>query len=556
MTPIFKLLMILLYYEEEFNMYVLGVNADSHDMSAVLVRDGTVLCAAEEERFTRKKHQDTEGWSKWPDSAIGFCLEWEGIKPRDLDCVAFSWDTTPSFKNFKNAFRHIRSHPEKARLIHKYAFNGFKRISKKNAAKSRQVKHHLSHAASAYRVSGFKKANILVLDNGGEDSATSLYIGRNREIEPFGDFSQGNSLGRTYAFITGLLGLGTQFDAGKTMALASYAEPSDKFSRIIRVKKHSYKVDWNEMKKLQAYKRTGKILPEHKQIAATIQRKLEECALELLDSIHENTGYKNLCLAGGVALNCQMNSELLQSGKVNKIFIQPAAGDSGSALGAALEASNELGCAGKSRKMEHASLGTEYSNEEIERTLRAGALECERVSDIDKAAAELVSRGKVGGWFSGRMEFGPRALGNRSIIADPRGSEMQGKINSRIKHRESFRPFAPSALEEKAEAWFENTVESRFMILNFLVKEEKKQIVPAITHVDGTARIQTVSKSHNKPFHGLVREFGRITGVPLVLNTSFNSKTEPIVESPQNAIETFKRTGLDFLAVGDFLLER
>jgi len=537
-------------------MYVLGVNADSHDMSAALVRDGIVLSAIEEERFTRKKHQGTDGWSKKPGSAINFCLEKEGIKASDLDCVAFSWDTTPSFKNFNNACHHLKSHPQKMRLIHKFAFNGFKRIFNKNIVKTRQVKHHLSHAASAYRVSGFKKANILVLDNGGEESSTSLYIGHGSEIELFGDFSLDNSLGRAYTFITELLGLGTQFDAGKTMALASYTEPSDKFSRIISVKKHSYKVNWNEMKKLLPYKRTSKILPEHKQIAAAIQKKLEECALELLDSIHENTGYKNLCLAGGVALNCKMNLELLQSGKVNKIFIQPAAGDSGSALGAALEASNELGCAGRSRKMEHASLGSEYSNEEIAKALKANAMECNRVSDIDKAVAELVSRGEIGGWFSGRMEFGPRALGNRSIITDPRDGKMQDKINSRIKHREPFMPFAPSVLEEKVGAWFEGAVESRFMTLNFLVKEEKRQTIPAITHADGTARIQTVSGNGNKPFRGLIREFDRITGVPLVLNTSFNGKGEPIVECPQNAIETFKRAGLDFLAIGDFLLER
>ncbi len=416
------------------------------------------------------------------------------------------------------------------------------------------VEHHLAHVASAYFCSPFKKAIIISMDGEGEYVSTLLAVAKNGEIEKLKEFDAPNSLGLFYSAITAYLGFRPNSDEGKVMGLAAYGDP-DKIdlSKMLEINYGSYKVNWKEIRKLPKRKFDTKQIHNDefgRDLAAALQKRLEEAALSLLEYLYDHTGYKKLCLAGGVALNCVMNSVLLQSEFVKDIFIQPAAGDAGTSLGAALY------ILGKHVEFKGNYFGPEYSNESIKHELDEAKLNYEYVEDIEKRTTELIAQGKIVGWFQGKVEWGPRALGNRSILADPSDPEMKDKINYYVKHREPWRPFAPSMLEEAKDKYLENAYTSPYMILSFFVRENKVSEMISAIHVDRSARVQTVSKEYNKKYYKLIKEFKKLTGIPVVLNTSFNVAGEPIVCSPKDALGTFFKSGMDYLAIGNYLVRK
>ena len=527
-------------------MIVIGLNSCSHDTSAVLVDSGRVALAVEEERFTGNKHEKgifLKG--KRPENAINWCLNSVGLK-KSTTYFAESWRREILSEFCESPLYFIKRAG--------YSLNYLRSFLSQTNTKTTAVQHHLAHANSTFRISGFKKANILVIDGSGERESTSLYYGDGEDIHRLKSFPKLNSLGLLYREMSELLGMGF-FGEGKTMALAAYGKPDPKYSKIVEFDKNNYIVNWKEVKKLKAFtRRKGPILKEHKNIAATLQAKLEEATLKLVEELYELTGNKKLCLAGGVALNCKMNGQILQNSPIKKVFIPFATNDAGAALGAALEVSMQQGCKIKN-ETPSAYLGPGYTNEEIERELSKHALNYAYYKDIEGIAAELLAKGKIVAWFQGKLEFGPRALGNRSILADPRSSEMTKRVNE-IKSREKWRPLAPSILEKKAKKYFENSCPSPFMTLSFQVKKEKRSEVPAIVHVDGSTRPQTLNKKANPRYYTLIRKFEKETGIPLVLNTSFNTRAQPIVRTPRDAIQTFARTGLSYLVMGNYLVKK
>lgn len=550
-------------------MKILGVN-DCKDAAAVIIEDGKIISAVEEERFIYKRHKDA-----FPHKSIDYSL-----KNRDIDHITYGIDhdkfKVPSFKNYLIPLTFFKKRIKCLDVLDKLPQNYIRRFADacyyiffKNLMAQRMrdrrklglklkkpshiIPHHLAHAASAYRASGFGKANILVLDGSGETESASLFIG-DGEITKLKSYSQDNSLGILYTMVTVLLGL-SRYGQGKTMALASYGNENPQFQKILQINDQGYQVSMNKVPTLNKFKRYSneRIQRIHEDIAATLQTRLEAAALKLLETIYMQTGYKNLCLAGGVALNCAMNSALLNSEYVRHIFVQPAANDAGIALGSALELAYQQGF--KSQKMVHAYCGSEYTNDEIKEVLSKSKLKYSFHEDIESVATDLLIKNKIIGWFQGRMEFGPRALGNRSILANPMEFSIRDKVND-VKQRERWRPLAPSVLEEKMKFYFVNPHPSYFMNLTFQVRSEKQNEVPAIVHVDGSARVQTVVKETNKRFYCLIKKFGKNTGVPILLNTSFNTKNQPIVRTPKDAIETFKRMGLDYLVVGNWIVEK
>lgn len=548
-------------------MIILGINDFHHDLSAAIIEDSKIIASAEEERFTRVKHQGAEHFRKYPTNSIEFCLKKAGIKLEDIDLVALGWNVTPanSFKKEKviNYLRSItkRTNQSNTRLrstaktiVDSLLIQRKRKYYESLGKKTIFIPHHRAHAASAFRCSGFNDANITVIDQSGEIESTSLFIGKGDEIEKIRTFPITQSIGELYTTITLLLNLG-HFGEGKTMGLAPYGRVDDRFKQMMVTLKDDYKINWETITTYQQYASQGKITKDHCNIAATLQYCLEQVALMLKDHLYSLTGYKNLCLAGGVTLNCTTNGILLQSENVENIYIQPAANDGGVALGAALEAYAQTGNTCKLH-MNHPYFGPSYSQEEIESILKELKLTYEYHQDIEGLTAELLAKGKLIGWFQGAMELGPRALGNRSILADPRDPKAKDRINQFVKHREMWRPLAPSMLREKMHNYVDNPYDSPFMILNFEIKPEKRAEIPSVVHVDGTARIQTVTPDTNPKFHKLLKSFEKITRVPVLLNTSFNDNHEPIIMTPKDALRTFYSTGLDCLVLGNFLLKK
>jgi len=561
-------------------MYVLGVNEAFHDSSCALLCDGELVCAIEEERLDRIKHTPGLCWGgRPPYLSIDWCLEHARIKPEQIDCVAFSVDMTGYlaleqliksivFSYKKMSLKNIRRLRFAKRDLNAGFIKGltlgyfvvrprFLKQMRRRFANARffDIKHHLAHAASAFRLSGFEKANIIVIDGLGERYSTSLYLGEGNLIsEPIKQYTYTQSLGAAYKNVTFLLGFG-YFQEGKTMGLSSYGEFDPRFAEIIGVNDGSYSVNLSAIKALGRFARyDGGLLKVHKDIAMTLQTQLERAAVQLARTLHQKSGYRNLCLAGGVALNCRMNAALLSLPFVDHIYVQPAAMDNGTALGAALEAYARMGYPSKTR-MTHVFWGPEYTDDQIERAIKRVGLAYRRVDDICKETAKLLVEQKVVGWFQGRMEIGPRALGARSILADPRRPEMKDRVN-KIKRRELWRPLAPSILEERVSDWFESAYPSPFMNLTLRFKQEAKSKVPAVVHVDGSARLQTVNSNANPIYHRLIVEFERLTGIPILLNTSYNRKGEPIVCTPLEALKTFASSGMDCLAIGNFIVTR
>lgn len=547
-------------------MKVLGVNqipgmlSWMHDSSAALVADGELIATAEEERFSRVRHH-----RGFPHQALAFCLKQGGIALSDADYIAVPYSPYAFLKH-----PNLRLEPLLRNFFNSGVCQHYRRSTRRGAGVPVVfVPHHLAHAASAYYGSGFERANILTIDGSGETESFALFVGEAGRIRRVWDiplstyFGGGKwrSIGLIYTSVTSLLALGVNGE-GKTMGLASYGEPTLDFSDILNIRTHrEYRIDRRRL--LQKYGRLQRkegepLNQEHKNLAASLQRALESSIVNLAREAHSWSGIRNFCLAGGVALNCNTNSEILKQDFCDSVFIQPAANDGGIALGAALEVSARLGTP-VTQRLTHAYLGSEYSSAEIEALLKGAHVPYRQETDIAGKAAQLIARGKIIGWFQGRMEMGPRSLGNRSILADPSLPGMNDRVNKEVKHRESWRPFAPSVIEEAAPRYFEGlekAKESPFMLHTFYVKEEYRKTFPAITHVDYSSRIQTVRRDQNERYYALLKALEKQTGHPMALNTSFNDKNEPIVCSPKDALRCFFSTGLDALAIGDFLLEK
>jgi carbamoyltransferase len=445
----------------------------------------------------------------------------------------------------------------------------FTQIFGETKARMRFVAHHLAHAISAYSYSGFEDAAVVVMDGRGAFEATSIWHGRDGRLEHVLTIPFPDSVGYFYSEFTEYLGFQRNSDEWKVMGLAPYGKPGVDLSAFIEANGAPYKVHarklvangaapFSEMVKLLGPSRLAEseIDERHKDVAYAVQDACENAMMSVVKMAVEKTKCRNVCLAGGVALNSKANGKILASGMVEKVFVQPAASDDGVALGAALTPYLDRGGRLPMRAMRHAYLGPEFDDEAIESALRTYKLKYMRLGDVAATAAELLSLGKILGWFQGRMEFGPRALGSRSILADPRDPEMNAKVNNAVKFREWWRPFAPSINKEAAGEYLESAGDSPFMILTAQVRPEKRAVIPSVTHVDGSARPQTVEKEINPLYWKLIDEFGKRTGVPVIMNTSFNLRGEAIVHTPTDAVRTFFSSGMDALVIGSFLVEK
>ena len=558
-------------------MISIGINySQMHDSSACIARDGEVLFAVAEERLSRVKHD-----ARFPAMAIRACLDFAGIRADEVDYVCQGWPRPrAAYLHDLRCYATGRQPVDSRALLNstrqflsmshqRGGENHFRRLFGPSKAQFRFMDHHLAHAISAFAYSGFEDAAILVLDGRGATEATSVWRGRNGRLEHLWTIPWPNSLGLFYAQFTYFLGFTPYSDEWKVMGLAPYGEPGIDLREFIVPEENPYRVATNlliapESDPFRAMEpRLGPPrLPEseidarHKNLAFAVQDMCERAMITLAQAAVAKTGCGNLCLAGGVALNSKANGKILSSGIVDRIFVQPAASDDGVCLGAVLGPTLDAGEKLPVRKMRHAYLGNECSDAEIEKALATYKIRATRVADPAAVAAALLADGKILGWVQGRMEFGPRALGSRSILADPRDPEMNAKVNNAVKFREWWRPFAPSLLQEAAGDYLESATDSPFMVLTAQVRPEKRSVIPSVTHVDGSARPQTVERDVNPLYWRLISEFGRRTGVPVVMNTSFNLRGEPIVSSPTDAIRTFFSSGMDALIIGSFVVEK
>lgn len=555
----------------------LGINySQMHDSSACIARDGEVLFAVAEERLSRVKHD-----GRFPAKAVRACLDFAQVGLDEVDYICQGW--SPPGTALLHDLRCYASGKQPADLRSvlntvryfasmRHQRGGANRVSQGFGATKAQFKyvsHHLSHAISAYAYSGFDEAAVLIVDGRGSWEATSLWHGREGQLKNLWTIPWPNSLGLFYARFTQYLGFEPYSDEWKVMGLAPYGEPGINLCDFLSCESVPYKVAARKLLNAESTSvsaleaRLGpKRIPESdievrdKNIAFAVQAACEDAMLALACDAMAKTGCRNLCLAGGVALNSKANGKILTSGVVDRIFIQPAAGDDGACLGAALAPLQEKGGRLPVRKMRNAFLGPEFTDREIEDALSAYKIHAKKVDNSAASAAEFIAQGKIIGWFQGRMEFGPRALGNRSILADPRAPEMKDRVNGAVKFRESWRPFAPSLLAESAGEYIESATDSPFMILTAQVRPEKRAVIPAVTHVDGSTRPQTVERDVNPLYWQLICELGQKTGVPVVMNTSFNLRGEPIVCTPTEAIRTFFSSGMDALVIGSFVVEK
>lgn len=572
-------------------MYILGINAVYHDPAACLVEDGRVVAAAEEERFTHVKHGKRPipfSTYEMPFHAIDYCLREAGIALVDVNHIAYSYNPYlllgqhtedalltlplepskhPKAEEWESAWDPLflssivnAPHHLVGGVPH-HLQERFRGARSSGPYRWHFVDHHIAHAASAFLASPFERAAVLTLDGRGERATTSYSLGSGNRLSSLGEVHFPHSLGILYEKLTEHLGFLHSSDEYKVMALASYGKPRylDAFREIISLGGDGqYTI--KPLCLLEQFgppRHRGEPLEQrHYDIAHSLQVALEETVLAIVSWLHEATGEENLCIAGGVALNCVLNARMRNDGPFRRVWVQPAAGDAGTALGAALWLDTHLREDGGRRyRMDHAYLGPSYSDEEIENFLRWSKLPYRRVENIPQAVADLLARDKVIGWFQHRMEFGPRALGARSILASPLHASMQARLNE-IKDREDFRPVAPVVLEEEASQWFAGAAVSPFMLFVYDVLPEKAALIPAVRHVDGTARIQTINREQHPLYYDLLSAFAARTGVPVLVNTSFNTRGEPIVCSPRDAIECFWTSPLDALAIGSFLLEK
>ncbi len=591
-------------------MYILGISCYFHDAAATLIKDGVVISAAEEERFSRIKHD-----YEFPENAINFCLNLEGIETEDLDYIVFF--EKPFVKFERLLLCTMQTFPRSMKLFREAMITwlGDKLwikhlLQNKLGVDSSKIlfsDHHLSHAASSFYCSPFSEAAILTVDGVGEWTTATLGIGRGTDIKLLKEIRFPNSLGLLYSAFTAFLGFEVNEGEYKVMGMAPFGDPKyvDQVYEVVNVDDEGgfeldmdyfsfhYSSEKTFNKKFEKlfgeprdpkanfftdasgypsyfgdkpsdYDEIAKQNQYYADIAASIQVVTEQIMVKMANYAYKETGLKHLCMAGGVALNSVANRKILSQSPFEDIYIQPAAGDGGASTGAALYCYH--GILGKPRNfvMEHAYWGQEHSPADTRDFLKENNISYELVEDDQKLIERVVDsiqNGKVIGWHQGRFEWGPRALGNRSILADPRSTEMKDIVNVKIKFREPFRPFAPSILEEKAGEYFdidepEKHYPARFMLYVTDVHEDKRDILPAITHVDGTGRLQTVRKDLNPKYHKLIETFGDATGVPVLLNTSFNLKGEPVVNTPAEAFSSFSASGMDLLVLGNYLVTK
>jgi carbamoyltransferase len=572
-------------------VFTLGINAVFHDSSACLVEDGRVVAAAEEERFTHVKHAKRPvpfSAYELPFHTIDYCLKEAGVVLADVDHVTYSYDpfillgprgrdatlslplepsARPTPAGWENVWDPLflayvvnapRQLADGAPHHLKRRFTG---VRPDGPYEWHFVEHHLAHAASAFHASPFAEAAVLTLDGRGERATTSYRLGRGNDLVTLGQVEMPNSLGLLYEAVTSYLGFLHSSDEYKVMALASYGQPAyaDQFRDIVRLEGNGrYAV--RDPRLVERFgpprERGGPLDRRHHDIARSLQVVLEETVLDLACWLHRETGARDLCMAGGVALNCVMNARIRDRGPFRAVWVQPAAGDAGTALGGALWVdATARGTAERAWRMDHAYLGPAFGDDEIEAFLNWSALPYRRLADVAGETADLLARDRIVGWFQGRMEFGPRALGARSILASPIHAEMQSRLNG-IKDREDFRPVAPVVLEEAAAEWFVGAGRSPFMLFVNDVRADRADRIPAVRHVDGTARIQTIDRDQHPLYYDLLRAFGARTGVPVLINTSFNTRGEPIVCTPRDAVECFWTSPLDALVIGSFLLAK
>jgi carbamoyltransferase len=572
-------------------MHTLGINAAYHDSAACLVRDGHIVAAAEEERFTRIKHAKRPvpfSTYELPYHAIDYCLSEARISLVDLDHVAYAYDPhiilqgvtgaepltlslEPSAEPPRNGWEHpweplfisyiVNAPRHLADGVPHHLEQRFRGARIDGPYRWHFVEHHLAHAASAFHASPFARAAVLALDGRGERATTTYWRGEGTALERLGEVRMPHSLGLLYEEVTRYLGFLSSSDEYKVMALASFGQPRYRtvFERIVSVGTNGqYTIGPHDLEtQFGPPRRRGEPFAElHYDIARSLQVVLEDAVLQLVFWLYGEAGEERLCLAGGVALNCVMNARLRDFGPFSELWVQPAAGDAGTALGAAMWIdAMERGDATRRASMTHAFLGPATGDDDIGEMLRwAGVPHCP-VRAVAGETARLLCENKIVGWYQGRMEFGPRALGARSILASPLDAGMQARLNS-IKDREDFRPVAPVVLEERAADWFEGAHPSPFMLFVFPIKRNRADRIPAVQHVDGTARIQTVNRAQHPLLYDVLCAVEAKTGVPVLVNTSFNSRGQPIVCSPRDALECFWSTPLDALVMGSWLLEK
>ncbi len=569
---------------------VLGINAYHSSASAAVIVDGELLAAVEEERFTRQKYE-----TGFPHRSVRYCLEAAGLGAGDVDQVAMAGNPLANlwpklrFAAGTSAGRSlvVRRGEPMAQMRIGAALRST--LGPALRAKLHRVEHHVAHMASAFLVSPFERAAVASFDGFGDMVSSMWGIGEGSRLRILGRVSYPHSLGMFYTGITQYLGFHSYGEEYKVMGLASYGEPEqiDAMRAILRHRggltfeldmacfRHLREIRpmvwnggtarlgpiWDEgLVRRLGPRRTGPddpIQDRHRNIASSMQARLEEVELSMLGSLRRETGLDALCLAGGVALNCVVNGRIRDEAGFRDVFVQPAAHDGGTSLGAAAYVYHHV--LGNPRRyvMDHAYLGPEFGEAACRAALDAAGLPHRRLDDRDlvELCAAALEDGAVLGWFQGRSEFGPRALGNRSILADPRRPEMKDVLNARVKHREPFRPFAPVVLEDRVGQWFTQDYPSPFMLLTYPVRPEQRARIPAPTHVDGTGRVQTIRQSQHPRYHDLVEAFGRRTGVPVLLNTSFN-ENEPICNTPEEAVDCFVRTRMDLLVLGSLVVDR
>lgn len=538
---------------------VLGVNAVFHDPAAALVVDGEIVAAAEEERFSRRKHgKEPVPFSTWevPELSARWCLEQAGLSAEDVDYVGYSYDPAlagPITDDITaNGWESLRTlFAWRAPFFLQTSLPGL------DPACVRFVPHHVAHAASAYLASPFESSSVLVLDGRGEAASYLAGSVRDGELAVLATQRLPHSIGLLYEELTQHLGFKRASDEYKVMALASYGSPTflPDLRKALRTTDRGeftvQPIDWGTLVKQR--QESGPWSAEHADLASSVQHRLQEVLVELAFWLHGQTGDSRLCMAGGVALNCVANSHLVDHGPFDRVWVQPAAGDSGTALGAALWLSRKTG--DRPRPMATAALGRGWSDEELEAELKAAAVQYERPDDLAATVAEALAADGVVAWFQGRSEFGPRALGHRSLLAHPARPENLDRMN-RIKGREEFRPVAPMVLAERASDVFDGPFPSPYMLFTHRVREAWRDRIPAVVHVDGTSRVQTVDPAGEPLVAALLREFEARTGLPVLVNTSLNTAGRPMVDSPRDALECFGSAPVDLLAIGPFVIRR
>ena len=580
-------------------MYIIGINAFHADSAACLVADGKLITAVEEERFNRTKH-----WAGFPVESIKYCLKKSNLKLSDIHHISINIDPRA---NYLKKFLFLLKH----RPSYKFILNKLKKKSKYNSINEilrkefksddfkgevNNIEHHFAHLSSAFHVSPYDKACLLSVDGFGDFASTAWGYGEGNKIKINNKIYFPHSLGIFYQSITQFLGFKNYGDEYKIMGLAPYGKPHyvNKLKQILLLKnkgeyslnldyfkfhKENFSYRWDngkvEIDDLYSNKiysllgnerKKDEILTDfHRDLACSAQKLYEEAFLNILNHLYKEYEIENLCIAGGCGMNSVANGKIKDNTKFKNIFIQAAAGDAGGAIGAAFATHFNKTDTKRIFQMKHSYWGTSFNDDEIFECLKKNQKNIEDQNcnfkkilnniELNQLVAKDISEGKIVGWFQGKMEWGPRALGNRSILGDPRRKDMKDILNKKIKRRESFRPFAPSILREYVKEWFENDDEVPFMMKVYQIKKTKRNDIPAVTHVDGSGRLQTVYKDTNKKYYDLITEFHKITNIPLVLNTSFN-ENEPIVNTPQEALNCFLRTKMDTLVLENFLIKR